>query len=419
MVTMRTPGCGLLVAAAILIGGAAYGAAQQPSDPSRWVTAWATSQQSLGMTSVSNATVRMIARVTVPGGAIRLRLDNAFGTTPLTIGTVRVGLRIQGAAVASGSTRQASFGGRPSVTIPPGGTVLSDPVPIAVHAWQDLAISLYIPSADVRPSQHNGAVVTSYLSANGSGDVGADESRAPFTATTTSMFWLKAVDVLPPSPASTIVAFGDSITDGTCSTLDAHDRWEDWLAVRLQTDDRARGLGAPLKAVINEGIGGNTVTGEGLQPPANSPPATERLDRDVLSHAGVSDVIVFVGTNDIRRDAPAAQVIAGLEDIARRVKARGLRVTGVTIIPRHNVAPSGDNRGWDDGKTAIRHEVNRWIRTSAPFDAVIDFDEVVRDPAHPDLIAPAFNCGDGIHPSPFGYYTMGGSISLDLFTLHR
>ncbi len=166
---------------------------------------------------------------------------------------------------------------------------------------------------------------------------------------------------------------------------------------------------------MNEGIGGNTITRNALSPPPDSIPGLERLDRDVLSHAGVTHVVLFMGTNDIRREASAAQVIAGMENIIQRVKAKGLRIYGVTIIPRHNVAPSGTNTGWNPAKTAIRNQVNQWIRTVAPFDGVLDFDKVVRQPANGDLLVPAFNCGDGIHPSPAGYYRMGKSVDLDLF----
>jgi lysophospholipase L1-like esterase len=299
--------------------------------------------------------------------------------------------------------------------LPAGGSVVSDPVSMNVRAWQDVAVSASVPDATVHPSQHSRAVVTSYTSADGSGDVGASEAAAPFTITTTSTSWLKAIDVLSSGNPGAIVAFGDSITDGTCTTLDAHDRWEDWLSVRLQTDLAARRQGG-YPAVINEGIGGNTVTREGLQPPPDSPPAVERLDRDVLSHSGVDHVIVFIGTNDIRRGASAEQVIDGLSNLASRMKARGLRIIGATIIPRHNVPASGTNSGWDTGKTAIRNAVNQWIRSKAPFDAVIDFDDVMRARTNPDLIEPSFNCGDGIHPSPLGYFEMGKSISLDLFT---
>jgi lysophospholipase L1-like esterase len=406
---------GIAAVATLLLGSGIVALELQRPSSATWITAWGSSQQGLGMTMITNATVRMVARVTIPGEAVRIRLDNAFGTSPLVIGKVYLGQRVQGATLATGSNQQVLFNRSGSVTIRPGGSAVSEPVQMKVASWEDLAVSLYIPETDVRPSQHGGAVVTSYVSANGSGDVAADETRTPFTGTTTSMFWLKAVDVLSSSATGAIVAFGDSITDGTCSTLDAHDRWEDWLALRLLLEAENRGSGGAIKAVVNEGIGGNTIGRENLQPPADSPPGIERLDRDVLTHEGVTHVILFMGTNDIRRGASAAQVIAETEDIIKRVKARGMKIIGATIIPRHNVAASGTNAGWNAAKTGIRNEVNQWIRTRATFDSVIDFDKVVRDPANADLIYPPFNCGDGIHPSPLGYYEMGKSVRLDLF----
>jgi lysophospholipase L1-like esterase len=223
------------------------------------------------------------------------------------------------------------------------------------------------------------------------------------------MFWLKSIDVQPTSPASAIVAFGDSITDGTCTTLDAHDRWEDVMAQRLTLQETVQ------RAVVNEGIGGNTLTGANLQPAAASPPGVERLDRDVLSHSGVTHVVLFMGTNDIRREASADQVIGGMKDIISRVKAHGIKIIGATIIPRHSTAPGVENTGWNDTKTAIRNQVNDWIRNRGDFDSVIDFDKVVRSAGDPNLLNLAYNCGDGIHPSPIGYFQMGKSVDLGLF----
>src|SRR4029453_7643988 len=189
-----------------------------------------------------------------------------------------------------------------------------------VLAQQDLAVSLHVPAAEARPSQHTAAQVTSYMAAASAGDVAADETATPFKGTTTSMFWLKAIDVLSSSSPGSIVMFGDSITDGTCATSDAHDRWENLLAIRLALDALSRGRPDTHRAVLNEGIGGNTVTREGLKPPPDSPPGLERLDRDVLSHHGVTHVVLFMGTNDIRRDAAAAQVMKGMQEIVARVK---------------------------------------------------------------------------------------------------
>ncbi len=404
----------LLAAVALAVPS---GSTAHRGSPGAWVTAWGTSQQTLGTAEITDATVRMIARVTIPGSWVRLRFDNTYGTSPVTLASVHVGQRIQNALLAEGSNRPVLFGGSPGVSVPAGGSATSDPVLLEVFAQQDLAVTFHVPGTAVRPSQHCGARVTSYYTANGAGDLASSEAATAFVNTTTSTWWLKAIDVFS-SSSGAVVAFGDSITDGTCTTTDAHDRWEDWVSVRLDSADGAGAIGKgrshrrALKAIVNEGIGGNTVTREGLSPPPDSTPGVERLERDVLAHSGVTHVILFMGTNDIRREASAAQVIEGMRNIISRVKARGLTIIGSTIIPRHNRPPAGTNTGWDAAKTAIRNEVNRWIRTAAPFDAVIDFDAVVRDPASPDLIYPPLNCGDGIHPSPAGYYLMGQAVDL-------
>ena len=375
-----------------------------------WVTAWATSQQGLGQSKISNATVRMVARVTGAGDSVRIRLDNTFGTAPLVLGKAAIALRVRGPAVAAGLVKPLTFGGKEQVTIAPGSTAVSDPAALRVEAQQDVAVSLFVSGANVQPSQHNNAQVTSYLTADGAGDQTASQDGKPFTGKTTSMLWLKAIDVRAGARAGTIVAFGDSITDGTCSTLDAHDRWEDVLAERMAL------AGNAAHAVINEGIGGNTVAaGANYNPPLNSPAGVDRLDRDVLSHAGVTHVVLFLGTNDIRRGASAEQVIAGIKDIAARVKQKGIKMIGVTIIPRDSVVPGIADTGWDDAKTKVRNSVNEWIRKQAGFDAVLDFDRLVADRNDADVINIAYDCSDGIHPSPYGYFLMGKSIDLGLF----
>lgn len=395
---------------------------QTPNVP-RWVTAWGSAHRALGSDMVTNATVRMIARVTIPGDAVRIRLSNVYGTEPMTVGGASVGLRSRAGALVVGSARPVTFSGSPQTVIPPGGTVTSAPAPLRVLARQDVAVSLYVPETSVRPSQHTGAQVTSYRTPDGAGDMTLEEVATGFSGTTTAMWWLKSIDVQSTSSPGAIVAFGDSITDGTCSTLDAHDRWEDLLSVRLGLEyDAARRDGTPtqgLKAVVNEGIGGNTITREGLMPPPDSTPGLERLDRDVLAHHNVRDVVLFMGTNDIRRGATVANLIAGMTTIVERIKARGIRVIGSTIIPRHNRATVGTNTGWNPEKTDIRNEVNAWIRTTAPFDGVIDFSPVVHDPADPDRLLASLDCGDGIHPSVMGYYEMGRAVDLGLFSAPR
>ena len=400
-----------LMCLALVVGLGWHYPADAQNAGAAWVTAWGTSQQGLGATKITNATVRMIARVTIPGDSVKVRLDNTFGLAPVVFDKASIGPRVRGAALAAGAIKPLTFGGNGAVTVPAGATVESDPVSFHVDAQQDVAVSLFVAGAEVQPSQHNNAVVTSYLTDNGAGDLSVAADGKAFTGKTTSMFWLKSIDVRPAAPAAGIVAFGDSITDGTCTTLDAHDRWEDILALRLALQGTGRW------AVVNEGIGGNTVTGANLTPAAASPPGIERLDRDVLSHAGVTHVVLFMGTNDIRREASAEQVIGGMKNILSRVKGRGIKTIGVTIIPRHGALPGVENTGWNDAKTKIRNEVNDWIRKGADFDAVIDFDKVVRSASDPDLLNPAYNCGDGIHPSSIGYYQMGKSVDLGLFGL--
>jgi lysophospholipase L1-like esterase len=402
----------LAAAALVAIVGPDVRGDSQTSARARWVTAWGTSQQTTGSVPLTNTTVRLNARVTIGGDALRLRFDNTYGKTTVSIGRAYVGLRARGPVVVPGSNRPVSFAGRETTSIPAGGSIRSDPIVMDVLAMQDLAVSLYLPAADLLVSQHSGALTTSYVATPNGGDHAAVEGAEPFSTTITTMPLLKSIDVRSAAAPGAIVAFGDSITDGTCSTVDGHDRWVDWLSTRLALDAGRRGGGAAHKAVVNEGIGGNTVTREGLQPAPDSTPGLERLDRDVLSHAGVTDVILFMGTNDIRRGASAARVMDGLSQIAKRIKAQQKKVFGATIIPRHNVPAAGTNTGWNDAKTAIRREVNQWIRTRAPFDGVLDFDAAVRDPADADLISPPFNC-DGIHPTPRGYFEMGRLLPLD------
>ncbi|HXJ02159.1 MAG TPA: GDSL-type esterase/lipase family protein [Micropepsaceae bacterium] len=402
---MKTSSWIALGFAALLSASSA--AAQAPN----WVTAWGTSQQGLSETKISNASLRMIARVTLPGDAVRIRLDNTFGKSPVTFGHVTLGPRVRGPALAVGLVKPVTFDGQAGITIPAGGTVESDAVTMHVDAQQDVGVSFFVSGTDVQPSQHNNAQVTSYLTDNGAGDSTDAADGKAFTGKTTAMYWLKGIDVRAAAPARAIIAFGDSITDGTCTTLDAHDRWEDVVSNRLALQN-------PVKlSVVNEGIGGNTVIdAAGYNPPVGSPTGVDRLDRDVLSHAGVSHVVLFEGTNDIARGASSEQLIAGMKDIIARVHAKGLKIIGVTILPRANAYPiAGTLTLFDEKKTKVKNEVNAWIRKDAGFDAVLDFDRVVRDSAHPDLIQQAYGCGDGVHPSPIGYFQMGKSVDLGVF----
>jgi lysophospholipase L1-like esterase len=393
----------------VATGALALGAVSS-AEAQDWVAAWSSSMQSASPEtwSMTDATIRLIARTTVAGDQVRIRLENTFGEAPLDIGAATIGLQASGPALVPNSVRPIRFSASPSVTIPPGGLVVSDPLALPVEAEQRLAISLHVRGTDVRSSQHSNGLTTSYVTEPGTGDLTTAVDRDPFLDTTNSIHWLSAIEVHSSSARGAIVAFGDSITDGSCATVDGYDRWADVLYARL----RERDGGARL-AMVNAGIGGNTVI---RVPPVGSPPGLERFDRDALDLAGVTHVVLFLGTNDLRRDAEADQVIAGLDTLMQRAKDRGLTVLASTIIPR-NPVPRGlpANLGFTPARNAARHQINDWIRNNDDLDGVLDFDAVMQADGDNDLVEPIYDC-DGIHPNVLGYAAMARSIDLDLFT---
>jgi lysophospholipase L1-like esterase len=287
-------------------------------------------------------------------------------------------------------------------------------VRLRVDAEQDLAVTLFVPTASGPTTFHNVAKTTSYYTDAGSGDRTSDLTGASFRNTTDHWFWLDGVDVVHPSETGAIVTLGDSITDGVGSTADANHRWPDYLARRL--------LGLPAsqqKSVLDEGISGNRV----LNPSeCCGVSALDRLSRDVLQQTGVTDVILLEGINDIgfsqltspqtapHTDVSAAEIIAGYQQIISAVHARGLRILGGTLTPFEGAGyyyPAGEVK---------RETVNQWIRTSGQFDGVIDFDAAVRDPADPLRFFPLYDSGDHLHPSDLGYQVMANAIDLALFS---
>jgi lysophospholipase L1-like esterase len=363
---------------------------------------------------MNNATFRMIARSTIAGGQVRVRLQNIFGETDLIIGEAWLGLRNGGGfsgsnggispALVRGSNRQIFFNyGDSSVTIPPGGDVKSDPVNIEVEAQQDLAVSLYVPGKVVEFSEHQFAFATSYITDSGEGDRAREEDGASFTVPTKASLWLAAIDVRSKSTGA-IVAFGDSLTDGQCSTDDGHDRWVDILALRL----RFQGGGNSHKAVVNAGISGNTL----IMPSFIGSPGVLRLERDVLSLAGVTHVILFFGVNDLVLDPSPEVLIDGMGQITdriydyNRVNDSGVKIIGGTITPAS---------GFSTEQNTTRRKVNDWIRNTEKFNAVINFDEVIKDLYNPDRINPVFDCGDGLHHNIRGHFHIGESIDLSIF----
>ncbi len=375
-----------------------------------WVASWGSSMQGVSPEdwSLTDASIRLIARSSISGDRVRIRLENTYGQEALQIKKASIGIQNITASLVEGSLREIRFAGSDGVRIDAGNYVISDPITLSVQAEQSLAVTLYISDANVRSSIHRGAITTSYITETGAGDRTANINGEPYVLTTTSMHWLSAVEVFSSSAAGAIVAFGDSITDGSCATVDGHDRWEDVLHTRL-----FESMSSPRLGMINAGIGGNTAI---RVPPVTSTPAVERMDRDVLSLSGITHLIVFLGTNDLRRGATSQQVIEGLEEIITRGKFKGLKVIAATIIPRNPRPRRGlpADLGFGEEENVRRHNINEWIRQNDVLDAVLDFDLVVKDAENMDLIDSNYDC-DGIHPNIFGYAAMGRSIDLQIF----
>ena len=401
----------LLVLAAIV----AVPIASRPADAARngydWVTSWSASPQdpmpgTLGMAGFDDQTVRDIIFPSVGGNAIRLELTNAFGRSPLEVGRVTVAVVGLGAGVVAGNIHPVSFGGNVSVRIPAGEQVLSDPVGMQVSALQELTVSIYLPGRTGRATFHSEAQQVSWVSA--AGDHTAEAAANAFMIPTQSWYYLSGLDVRSSRAAGTVVALGDSITDGVNSSVGGNDRWPDDLARRLGA------VAGPTLSVADEGIGGNRLLTASRCCGAS---AQARFARDALDQSGIRDVIVLEGINDIGLSVgprhldtglTPARVIAGYRDLIAQAHARGVRIFGATLLPFQGAgyySPAGE---------AIREAVNVWIRTSGAFDGVIDFDAAMRDPADPLRLNPAYDSGDRLHPNDAGYQAMADAINLDM-----
>ena len=352
-----------------------------------------------------NQTVRMVVRTSIGGRRVRVQLSNALGNPPLAIGTAHVAIRQKDAAVLPASDRVLTFGGRASLTIPPGALVVSDPLDLAVPKFTDLAISLYLPEDTGPPTVHPLGLHTTYIV---SGDATADATLNSSTMTT-AYFWLSGVDVLANLSASAIVAFGDSITDGFATTANKDQAWPALLADRLASSESTAMLG-----VLNLGISGNRV----LRDVAGTN-ALARFDRDVLARPGARWMILLEGINDITFSAipgippgqavTAEDLIWGYRQIIERAHLHGIKVAGATIMPVEGV-PTYTANG-----ESVRQAVNQWIRTSGAFDAVIDFDALTRDPANPKRLRSEFDSGDHVHPNDAGNRAMADAIDVSTF----
>jgi lysophospholipase L1-like esterase len=375
-----------------------------------WVATWGTAEalvlqaQASGPAGFRNQTVRMVARTSIGGQRLRIKVENAFGSSPVTIGAAHIALRGKDSEIVAGSDRALTFDGKPGCILSPGVERVSDPVDLKVAALTDLAVSLYFPGETGRPTNHGTGLHTTYISKEG--DFTGQSAIADAT-TTESYYYLAAVDVEAPAEAGALVTFGDSITDGTRSTSNTNHSWPALLAVRLAHDKRTAAIG-----VANMGISGNRVLYDGA-----GASMLARFDRDVLSQSGVKWVMLLEGINDIGRigtatpEAPTADdLIAAYRQFIEMAHTHGIKVIGCTLTPYE-----GAGYAREAGE-AVREAVNAFIRTGGAFDAVVDFDAATRDSANPKRIRPDFDPGDHLHPNDTGYQAMANGVDLSIFT---
>ena len=387
-----------------------------------WIATWAASPQSgspnprEALINLDNQTVRERVRASIAGSQIQLRFSNEFGSSPLIIGSATVAVPLDASSVKQESIRNVTFEGQKSVTIPAGAPVLSDPVMFPVTSGAEISISIYFPKRLTTPTLHAFAFKHAVVSKHGD-FTHAEKIEA--AATSTASIFVTAVFVPAQPQERLVVAFGDSITDGDGSTIDADNNWPSNLVRRA-----VKQLEASTFAVVNEGIVGNRLLRDG---DIFGLSALARFDRDALVLPGVTHIVLLEGLNDIcfpgaKMDGQyladpaetrgAQDITDAYRQLISRAHARGVKVIGATITPCEGVEIPGY---YSEAKEATRQAVNKWIRTSGAFDRVIDFDAVVRDPNHPSQLLPKFASKDHLHPNDEGYKAMADSIDLNLF----
>jgi lysophospholipase L1-like esterase len=403
---------------------AGFGGDRDQGGDSRWVATWSAAPLAPGPLTIDsifpiedrnrsfeNQTIRHVVHTSVGGRRVRVRISNAFGILPLRVGAAHVARHDNLAAVYPGGRRLA-FNGQTSVTIPAGAVAVSDAVDFDVPADGDLAVSVYLPGITEPATYHELTQRTSYIAPAGSGNL-VSAPDLPGAVETPSVYYLTTVEVLSSGAIGTLVALGDSITQGHLSSMDQNRTWPDRLSDRINA-------GRPRLAVVNQGIGCGRLLHDFC-----GPGGAARFDRDVLSVTGVQGVIVHLGINDIMIPSvmpnfgktefaaevvSAADIITGLQQLSARARARGVRIYGATLTP---FGSSGLPGLFTPENEAKRQAVNRWIRTSGAFDGVVDFEAAVRDPSNPTRLLPIYDA-DGVHLTDAGYQAMANAVSLSM-----
>ncbi|MDQ0404042.1 SGNH/GDSL hydrolase family protein [Streptomyces sp. NBC_01723] len=383
-----------------------------PASTGSWVGAWSTSpaaaEPGTETTGMAGRSVRNVVHAGVGGTSARITLSNLYGQSPLTVTHASIALAAgpDTAAAVADTMRRLTFRGSPRVIIPAGGQVMSDIARIAVPYGADVLVTTYSPVPSGPVTYHPQARQTSYLAA---GDRTADVTAVAYTTETPFWRYLTALDVLSNEAHGTVVAIGDSITDGFGSETNANHRWTDVLAERLH-EAAGDGRDAPRYSVVNQGISGNRILTSRTGRPADNPSALSRFERDVLQRTNVKVVVIVLGVNDILNSPELADrdsILAGLRTLTDRAHARGLRVVGATIMP------FGGYRNYTPAREAMRQQVNAEIRSGRVFDEVVDFDKALRDAYDPRRLRGDYDSGDHLHPSDKGYARMGQVLDLD------
>ncbi|MEU6506588.1 SGNH/GDSL hydrolase family protein [Streptomyces sp. NPDC046942] len=395
-----------------------------PASTGTWTGAWATApvggEPGTETEGLAGHSVRNVIHANTGGTSARITLSNLYGQTPLTLTHASIALSTGGGSATAdpASMRRLTFGGSTRVVIPAGQETVSDAVHLTVPHDSDVLITTYSPTPSGPVTYHPHARQLSYLA---NGDRTEDTTGTPYTRQTPHWRYVTALDLLSDETDGTIVAFGDSLTDGITSTTGTNHRWPDLLANRLHTALES-GSRLPRYSVVNEGISGNQLLTDGLSlpnartPSRGSTPIAEnqsgldRFARDALTRTNAKVVIIDLGINDILRNPGPTdpdRILAGLRTLVGEAHAHGLKTIGATLLPFRG------RRGYTPAREAIRQQVNAQIRSGTVYDAVVDFDKALRDPYDPRHLRPDYDSGDHLHPSDRGYARMADAFDLN------